>query len=214
MKFFIDYENVHAQGFRGVEFLSPEDEVVVFYSKNSQVMERGILKALYDSGCSCSIIRLANTGRNALDFYITSHIGETLGRGYCGAIGIVSHDKDFRAVYDYWLARNPEVKIIRKPDIARCIIATNKTADLRWQRVHQQYETVDLEEYYSRITKRNLIRKALAEALSDSDGAWRFDDLAKELTDRTAGRETYLALMREYGIQDGQAIYRVLKKIG
>lgn len=109
MKFFIDYENVHAQGFRGAEFLLPEDEVAVFYSKNSQTMERGILKTLYDSGCSCSIFRLENAGRNALDFYITSYIGETLGHGYCWAIGIYGMIPGYRdadekknvALYNY-----------------------------------------------------------------------------------------------------------------
>ena len=41
MKFFIDYENVHGQGLRGVEFLKPDDEVVLFYSNVCMKIENG-----------------------------------------------------------------------------------------------------------------------------------------------------------------------------
>ena len=214
MKFFIDYENVHAQGFRGAEFLNPQDEVVLFYSKACTKLECGILTTLYDSGCDCRIFKLANAGRNALDFYITSHIGETLGRGYIGAVGIVSHDKGFRAIHDYWLARNPGMIIACKPDIAQCIISTNEMQDLRWQKVHQKYEALDLEEAFIQFEKRDQLRSVLAETLGGSDREWRFDEMARELMDRKPGKETYLSLMREYGIQDGQAIYRAMKNVG
>ncbi len=108
MKIFVDCENVRSLGFIGVEHLTPEDEVILFYSQFCETLERGILNKLFDSGCTVSRCKLQRTGRNALDFYITSHIGEVLGKGYNGTIAIVSHDKGYQAIYDYWKARNPE----------------------------------------------------------------------------------------------------------
>ena len=213
MRFFIDFENVHALGFRGVEFLTPEDEVVLFYSKVCMNLEKGILDKLFDTGCSFRIFKVENGGRNAMDFYITSHISEILGRNYKGHVGIVSHDKGFRAIRDYWLARNPEMKIVCKPDIGQCIVATNETGDARWQAVHQEYEPLNLEIGYDQFEKRNRLQALLEEILANSDREWHLEKLAKDLVHYQTGRETYLSLMRMYGVLDGLGIYQALKKV-
>lgn len=213
MKFFVDYENVGSLGFRGAEYLSSEDEVVLFYSKTCQTLERGVLNRLYDSGCDFSLCKLERTGHNALDFYITSHIGEVLGKGYDGVIAIVSHDKGFRAIYDYWKARNPGMTIVCKQDIIHCILSSNENS-IRRKQISTELAMEDVEKDFARFERRALLRTSLEEELGGSDREWHMDELAKSLVQRQVGRETYLSLMREYGIQDGQAIYRALKKVG
>ena len=214
MRFFIDFENVHALGFRGVEFLTPEDEVVLFYSKVCMNLEKGILDKLFDSSCSFRIVKVENGGHNAMDFYITSHISEILGRNYKGHVGIVSHDKGFRAIRDYWQVRNPEMEIICKPDIGQCIEATNDMKDPRWQAVHREYLHLNLEIAYEQFEKRSRLQALLEEILANSEREWHLEELANDLMHRKAGRETYLSLMRLYGVLDGLAIYQALKKVG
>ncbi len=214
MKFFIDYENVHALGFRGVEFLLPEDEVVLFYSKTCMNIEKGIMDKLFNSGCGFRIFKVENGGRNAMDFYITSHIGEVLGRNYVGSVGIVSHDKGFRAIYDYWKVRNPEMKIVCKPDIAQCIVGTNETGNARWKDVYLEYASMNLEMQYELFEKRNQLQALLEDVLVNSALEGHLDEVAKDLAHRQTGRETYLALMRLYGVVNGLEIYRALKQVG
>ena len=213
MKFFIDYENVHAQGFRGVEYLEPADEVVLFYSNCCRSLEKGILDKLFNSGCGFELIKLKNAGHNALDFYITSHIGETLGRGYEGSIGIVSHDKGFKAIRDYWQVRNPKMKIICKPDLAHCILGANDILEIRWKKVYLEYTPLYLEKQYELFEKRKKLQTLLESILENTDREWSLEELAKDLVHRQAGRETYLSLMRLYGVVDGLAFYQALKKI-
>ena len=213
MKFFVVYENVNCLGFRGAEFLLPEDEVILFYSKTCQTLEQAVVRKIYDSGCSFSVCKLERTGNNALDFYITSHIGEVLGRGYNGAIAIVSHDKGFRAIYDYWKARNPEMKIVCKPEIASCIISSNENS-FRQRQLCIEKKTIEIEKAFLRFERRDQIRKELSRTLDNENRNWDFSKLSEELMQKQAGRETYLDLMHTYGIIDGQAIYRVLKKVG
>lgn len=214
MKFFIDYENVHALGFRGAEFLTPEDEVVLFYSKTCMKIEKGILDRLFDSGCQFRIVKTENGGKNAMDFCIISDISETLGRGYRGDIGIVSHDKDFKVFQNFWLARNPKMKIVCRPDIAQCIVMTNDCGDSRWKDVHLEYSTLDLEKQYELFEKRRQLQSLLEEILVNSDREWQLKEVASDLAHRQTGRDTYLALMRLYGVLDGLALYQALKKVG
>ena len=171
MKFFVDYENVNCLGFRGAEYLLPEDEVILFYSETCTTMDRAIIENIYDSGCTFSLCKLEQTGHNALDFYITSHIGEVLGRGYHGVISIVSRDKGFRAIYDYWKVRNPAMTIVSNPDIASCIISSNENSFRRVQ-LCKEKEAVNFEEVMPRFEKRDQLRNGLRETLLDRNQNW------------------------------------------
>ena len=210
MKFFIDYENVHTMGFKGAEFLAPEDEVILFFSQACEKIENGILNKLYSSRCGFRIYRLPRPGKNALDFCIISDIADTLSNKFEGNIGIVSRDKDYRIFRDYWQVRKPAMRIVCAPDIAQCILATGETTEKRWQAAHIEYEKVYIEEQYTQMKKRRILQIALEQELEGRK--LDFAELTKSLLNKKAGRETYLKLMSQYGIMDGQDIYRVLKK--
>ena len=92
MLFLIDYENVGRAGMRGSEFLNPQDHVIVFYSEVQKNAERRSLENIVSSGCVFEICKLYRTGKNALDFYIVSRLGQLIGGGYEGISVIVSQD--------------------------------------------------------------------------------------------------------------------------
>ena len=81
MLFLIDYENVSNPGMKGSEYLDSEDYVILFYSDAKKHVERRVLDALTSSGCTYEICKLCKTGKNALDFYIASKLGELIGSG-------------------------------------------------------------------------------------------------------------------------------------
>ena len=80
MLFLIDYENVGRAGMRGCEYLDVQDHVVLFYSEGKKNAERRSLDQITSSGCVFEICKLYRMGKNALDFYIASKLGEMIGR--------------------------------------------------------------------------------------------------------------------------------------
>lgn len=68
--FYIDYENVHNAGLRGLDFLSEDDHVYIFYSENANTFNVDSMKIAMNSVCGIDFVE-ANVGTpNAMDFQI------------------------------------------------------------------------------------------------------------------------------------------------
>lgn len=106
MLFLIDYENVGNAGMKGCHYLNASDHIIIFYSETRKNMERRFLEDIANSGCTFETCKLCKTGKNALDFYITSKLGEIFGGGFDETSVIVSRDAGFQAVRDYWDKRS------------------------------------------------------------------------------------------------------------
>ena len=105
MLFLIDYENVGNAGMKGYEYLEAQDHVILFYSEARKYMERGILDSIAASDCTFEICKLYKMGKNALDFYIATRLGELIGQGCEEIPAIISNDGGFQAVRDFWEKR-------------------------------------------------------------------------------------------------------------
>lgn len=120
MLFLIDYENVGNSGMKGCGYLNSSDHVIIFFSEAKKKMERRSLETIINSGCVFEICKLCKNGKNALDFYIASRLGEMFGGGFEGTAVIVSHDNGFQAVAimkfvqaQFSLKYQPRIKIRR-----------------------------------------------------------------------------------------------------
>lgn len=82
MWYMIDYENVHEDGLYGIEMLKKDDRIFVFYNMgDKENVENGKLREAAEKGISIQSVVLYKRGKNALDFYIASKIGELCDRG-------------------------------------------------------------------------------------------------------------------------------------
>ena len=126
MQFLIDLENVHSAGLRGSELLTEEDTIVLFYSDSNEKIEQGALNRIFRSGCRILLRKLKTKGQNALDFYIAAYVGELLGKGTTECVSIVSNDKDFQMVREYWMNVRPKSNIALKPNIVSCIVSSQE----------------------------------------------------------------------------------------
>ena len=161
MLFLIDYENVGNAGMKGCACLNEQDHLVVFYSDAKKNMEQRELENITDSGCVFEICKLCKTGKNALDFYIASRLGELVGAGYEGIIVIVSNDGGYQAVREYW-----EKKAVHKRRVllAACIedgIVSGNENNERTKELRRLREKHSIGEYYAAYTERICDRKAL-----------------------------------------------------
>lgn len=130
--YLVDYENVNADGFRGVEKLSKNDSVYVFYTTNAENLSFEIHKKLIESQAEINYFAVS-TGKNALDFQLTMFAGYLLGKGTTQNIYIISNDKGFDAdvaFYDNYLI-SEGVDVVRHTSIAATYVTKEKPSKVK-----------------------------------------------------------------------------------
>jgi len=115
--FLIDFENVHSEGLTGVDSLSENDEVVIFYSNNADSISFEMMHKLMFSKAKLSYYKVRRGGRNALDFQMASYLGYLVNA--CAVAErpmneveffLISRDNGFDFVIDFWESGNINVK--------------------------------------------------------------------------------------------------------
>ena len=161
MLFLVDYENVSKAGMKGSSFLDERDQIVIFYSEARKNAERRILEDITSSGCVFEVCKLCRTGKNALDFYIVSRLGELIGGGFSGISVIVSNDKGFQAVRDYWGKRaGKKMNVFLSSCIEDGIVTGNENNE-RTRKLKQQRECVSIGGYHCSYTEKLRIKTIL-----------------------------------------------------
>lgn len=100
--YLIDFENVHSEGMTGVDLLSEDDEVVIFYSANADSISFDVLHKLMFCKAKLSYFKIRRGGKNALDFQLSSYLGYRLGSDPTAEFYIISRDSGFDFVLDFW----------------------------------------------------------------------------------------------------------------
>ncbi len=130
--YLVDYENVNADGFRGVEKLSKDDSVYVFYTTNAGNLSFDVHKKLIESASEIKYFSVAS-GKNALDFQLTMFAGYLLGKGISQNIYIISNDKGFDAnilFYDTYLSADG-IDVVRHTSIASTYVTKEKPSSVK-----------------------------------------------------------------------------------
>ena len=123
--YLVDYENVYIDGLQGMEHLTNEDELHIFYTQN----RCGLTFQLYEQLIACQAevklnevsasLKNSEPVKNALDIQLMMYVGYLIGSGKTGTIYIVSKDKDFQlgtAFYERFL-QNEHLHLQIVPDI-------------------------------------------------------------------------------------------------
>lgn len=106
--YLVDFENVRSEGLRGVENLSEDDKVVIFYSVNADAITFDVHVLLSRSRAEIETFRILRGGRNSLDFQLSTYLGYLVMENQYRDIVIVSQDKGFLCAVSFWDA-NPEL---------------------------------------------------------------------------------------------------------
>ncbi len=106
--YLVDFENVRSEGLKGVENLSEDDKVVIFYSVNADSITFDVHVLLSRSRAEIETFRILRGGRNSLDFQLSTYLGYLVMENRYRDIVIVSQDKGFLCATSFWDA-NPEL---------------------------------------------------------------------------------------------------------
>ena len=115
--YLIDFENVKSRGMEGVELLTKEDTVCIFYSDNADSMTFDLHRKLNETKANIIYHKVAVGTKNALDFQLATYLGylicEQQREGIHPNYFIVTKDNGFTSLMVYWKAQGVPVRIIR-----------------------------------------------------------------------------------------------------
>ena len=109
--YLIDYENVNHSGFIGIEKLTENDVVTIFYTQNANTMPFTLHLSLIACPAEVNIIKADDSSKNALDFQLSSYLGFLLGQDRKLDVHIISKDKGYECLRNFWKNHGHKIKI-------------------------------------------------------------------------------------------------------
>ena len=100
--YFIDYENVHEAAFKGASGLSKKDTVYLFYSNMAPSISLDILNVFSQKNLTLKFFKVHRSGKNYLDFQLTSLLGAMVATKDESEYVIISKDSGYDSVVDFW----------------------------------------------------------------------------------------------------------------
>ena len=120
--FLVDYENVKEKGLEGFFSLRRKDTVYVFYSVNQQKISMEFIQTLRKGFFNPKIEYVyVRAGKQSLDMQLSSFLGYLISENGTFACDytIVSSDRDFLHVLDFWNDRLGKTVVFEYPTIDR-----------------------------------------------------------------------------------------------
>ncbi|MCH5348580.1 MAG: hypothetical protein J1E40_04590 [Oscillospiraceae bacterium] len=128
MVYLVDFENVTSAGISGIQRLTKEDKVYIFYTVNAANMSFAAHLNLLSSPAEVIYYNVSSGGKNALDFQLSSFLGYLISKGEEKNFCIISNDKGFEYVKAFWersgLAAG--ISIDAAPSINRALLPMEK----------------------------------------------------------------------------------------
>ena len=100
--YLVDFENVTSAGISGVQKLTKEDKVYIFYTANAANMSFAAHLNLLSSPAEIIYYNVSSGGKNALDFQLSSFLGYLISQGKEKQFYIISNDKGYEYVKNFW----------------------------------------------------------------------------------------------------------------
>lgn len=213
MYFLIDFENVHNTGLEGLEYLTKDDTVNIFYSTVCEKIKRCRLAQILDSGCNWEINKLAHTGKNALDFYIATSIGEIFASEPNACVGIVSNDKGFRAVKDYWKVRlAPQNRLVQGNNVSICM-SNGYDLSGRSEMVKEDIDVVSIEDEYAKFLERKRVENTINDCFVGTVHERLIPEIMKIISNEASPKAKYIATIKSFGKKEGLEVYRIIRNL-
>ncbi len=112
--YLVDYENVYIEGLTGIEQLTEEDTLHIFYTQNRCGLTFGLYRQLIDCKARVELDEVSVSPKhnepvkNALDIQLMMFAGFLIGSKSTDKLYIVSKDKDFLLGMDFYKTYIPD----------------------------------------------------------------------------------------------------------
>ncbi|WP_308588922.1 PIN domain-containing protein [uncultured Oscillibacter sp.] len=122
MIFLVDGDNNIGTGLKGIEMLSAEDSVLVFYQKTGLALNK-IQKLCAGTKAGVQYVESVRGGKNSIDFQIITELGVLVGKHEADYAYVISQDKGYAASIDALRARYADAfqEVALRPSIEDCL---------------------------------------------------------------------------------------------
>ncbi len=104
--YLVDYENTGIKGVKGIERLSEEDKLVIFYGPKTGAVPFEDLVKITATRAKLEFIRTMKTAKNYLDFQLVTYVGYLVAKDPSQEYFVISKDSGFDSVVDFWSEKN------------------------------------------------------------------------------------------------------------
>ena len=120
MIFLVDGDNNIGTGLQGIELLTEEDSVLVFYGRGQSLA--GIQKLCANTRAKVQYLESVKGGKNSIDFQIITELGVLVGKHEADYAYVISQDKGYAASIDALRARYADAfqEVALQPSIESC----------------------------------------------------------------------------------------------
>lgn len=121
MIFLVDGDNNIGTGLKGIDMLSEQDTVLIFYQKGLTLTK--IQKLCAGTAADVQYIESVRGGKNSIDFQIITELGVLVGKREADYAYVISQDKGYAASIDALQARyaNAFQEVALRPSIEACL---------------------------------------------------------------------------------------------
>ena len=123
MIFLVDGDNNIGTGLTGVDMLSDQDTVLIFYQKEKGLALSKLQKLCAGTAADVQYIESVRGGKNSIDFQIITELGVLVGRREADYAYVISQDKGYAASIDALRARYADAfqEVDLRPSIEACL---------------------------------------------------------------------------------------------
>jgi len=114
--FMIDYENVSVSGLEGLEHLTVDDIVYIFYTENADRLTFSAHRRLLECAAQIRYYKAETGSKNALDFQIVTYLGYLIRENSSAVYHLVTKDSGFDSVINFW--KKQDVQVSRIADLS------------------------------------------------------------------------------------------------
>ena len=211
----LDYENIQSsRGMQGFNYLMRGDKIYLFYSISCSNIRHEYIEHINREGCEFHIIKLKQSRKNALDFYIATKAGVLAKEGE-SQIAIISGDKGLRSIADYFGEYEaPSIKVVVDISIEKGLLALDAPDDAeRRNKIRRAAKNDSIEVEHARIGERQKMRNTLEEMFLGTPLESKVGHIISfyEASQNYSLKQKYTQSLHWFGKAEGLQVYQKLK---
>ena len=187
--YFVDYENVHSDGFSNVDCLNKDDVICIMYTEQSKNFTLDLFEKVNRLGVSIEVYKAGTGSKNALDFQLSSYLGYIIAKNSKEKVKfhIISKDTGYDVLLRFWQEKGISVDRMedfsgkkaepaaQKKRTKTTVKKEKKTKDILSTTKKEMLQCLSEEEYSDRILEifnsyktKQAINNALAKEFKDT----------------------------------------------
>ena len=215
--YLVDFENVNETALIGIKNLKSDDSVFIFHGEQLKSISLEITKEMVDSKATIEFLSTHKTGKNYLDFQLSTYLGYLIAKSKKANYFIISKDSGFDSVIDFW--KNRKVSLTKQDSIVKNNNkSTQKTDSNNSNNQQNNTKTKEskkdilpkpLSETYKNKVKTAISNNKLSSIISDKDFEIIFNAILKSNSKVKLNNN----LMKELGSEKTILVYNHIKSI-